>query len=105
MNNQELIYKLRKERITYAGQQLAADALEALLAENARLRREVDCPYQRGTIARELMLWDWSNMTIDEIAAALHSTYNNVSTTIAKIKKETGYIVPHRRKQRSDAEV
>lgn len=104
MNNQELIYKLRKERITYAGQQLAADALEALRAENARLRREVDCPYQKGSIARELLLGDWADLTIDEIAAALHSTYNNISTAIARIKRETGYIVPHRRKKRSDAE-
>lgn len=103
MTNTKLIYKLRYERVTVEGQRLAADAIEALMAENERLQREVDCPFKKGTIARDVLDGDWAGMSIDEIAATLHTTYSTITTILRDIKRKTGYVVPHGRKERGEA--
>lgn len=98
-----LIHKLRKERLTGDVILCAADAIEALMAENERLQREVDCPFKKGTIARDVLDGDWAGMSIDEIAATLHTTYSTITTILRDIKRKTGYVVPHGRKERGEA--
>lgn len=52
-------------------------------------------PYVPGTFIYRIMDEDWSTMTKKEIAEAIGSTYKNVTSSMWRIKDETGYDVPY----------
>lgn len=65
-------------------------------------RKEQNCkgmdkpenPYRKGSLIWSVMKGDWEDLTVTQIAEVLGTTQSNVSNCIARIKGETGYIVP-----------
>lgn len=61
-------------------------------------------PYKKGTLAYNLMVCDWSDLTAAQIAEVLGCTSKSVTSTICNIRLKTGYIVPYvRLRNRSKA--
>lgn len=54
-------------------------------------------PYRKWSTIWSVMELDWEDRTVTQIAEALYTTPSNVSNCIARIKRETGYIVPRKR--------
>lgn len=52
-------------------------------------------PYRKGSLIWSVMEGDWEDLTVRKIAEVLDSVPNTVYSTISRIKKETGYDVPH----------
>lgn len=52
-------------------------------------------PYPEGTLIWSVMEGDWEDLTVKQIAEVLDAVPNSVRSTIAAIKKRTGYSVPH----------
>lgn len=52
-------------------------------------------PYQKGTLVWSVMEGDWEDLRVVQIAEVLDTTPNNIGAYISKIRKETGYSVPH----------
>ena len=56
-------------------------------------------PYKKGTLAYNLMVDDWSDLTAAQIAEVLDVPYTSILSVTSKIRRETGYIVPYVRLQ------
>jgi len=52
-------------------------------------------PYEKGTLAYNLMVDDWSDLTATQVAEVLGRPVQSVSTTICHIRKKTGYQIPY----------
>lgn len=52
-------------------------------------------PYAKGTLIWSVMEGDWEDLTVTQIAEVLDTVPNNISAYIIKIRKQTGYLVPH----------
>ncbi len=52
-------------------------------------------PYKKGSLAYNLMVDDWSDLTAAQIAEVLGYSGQSVSSTIRSIRKKTGYQVPY----------
>ena len=52
-------------------------------------------PYKKGTLAYNLIVDDWSDLTAVQIAEVLGCPAQSVRTTILNIRKRTGYQVPY----------
>lgn len=54
-------------------------------------------PYRKGTTVWSVMEGDWEDLNVRKIAEVLDVPLGTVSTAISRIKRETGYDVPHER--------
>ncbi len=52
-------------------------------------------PYKKGTLAYNLMVDDWSDLTAAQIAEVLGLSGQSVKTAIQRIRKKTGYQIPY----------
>lgn len=52
-------------------------------------------PYKKGSLAYNLMVDDWSDLTAAQIAEVLGSTRQSIMSTIPNIYRETGYRIPY----------
>lgn len=52
-------------------------------------------PYRKGSLAYNLMVDDWSDLTTVQIAEVLGSTRQSITSTIQNIYRKTGYRIPH----------
>lgn len=52
-------------------------------------------PYRKGTIVWSLFEGDWSDLTAAQIADVLDTTRDCIHAALCRIKRETGYTVPH----------
>lgn len=52
-------------------------------------------PYTKGTLIWAVMEGAWEDLTVTQIAEVLDTVPNNISAYIIKIRKQTGYLVPH----------
>lgn len=52
-------------------------------------------PYRKGSLIWSVMEGDWEDLTARQIAEVLDSTPGSVRNCIQRIKRETGYDVPH----------
>lgn len=57
--------------------------------------KKPDNPYPKGPLIWSVMEGDWEDLTMEQIAEVMGSTYKAISSSITRIKKETGYRVPH----------
>lgn len=62
-------------------------------------------PYKKGSVIWSIMEGDWEDLTAAEIAEVLSTTMNSVWSCIGKIKRETGYVVPHAREKTGGKEM
>lgn len=51
-------------------------------------------PYKRGTTIWSLFEGDWEDLTIRQIAEVLDCRKHLVENYLARIKRDTGYVVP-----------
>lgn len=54
-------------------------------------------PYRKGSIIWSVMEGEWGDLTAHQIAEVLDTTRNTVYSMISKIRKDTGWAVPHKR--------
>lgn len=52
-------------------------------------------PYKKGSTIWKVMEGDWEDLTVRQIAEVLDVKYSTVRTCITRIKRQTGYDVPH----------
>ena len=52
-------------------------------------------PYKKGTIVWNLLEGDWADLTAGQIAEVLDTTRASIHAALYRIKRETGYTVPH----------
>lgn len=52
-------------------------------------------PYRVGTRAWAVMEGDWEGLTVNQIAEVLDYSSPGIRSYLSKIKRDTGYIVPH----------
>lgn len=56
-------------------------------------------PYPKGTLIWSVMEGDWADLDAAQIAEVLGTSSNIVHAMISRIKRETGYFVPHIRRK------
>lgn len=52
-------------------------------------------PYKKGSLIWSVMEGDWEDLTTRQIGEVLGTGAYSISAKISKIKKDTGYDVPH----------
>ena len=52
-------------------------------------------PFREGSLVWAVMEGDWEDLTVTQIAEVLDTIPNNISVCITRIRKKTGYLVPH----------
>lgn len=70
-------------------------------AGNVSIPAKPENPYRKGSIIWSVMEGEWEDLTPTQIAEVLDTTKNAVCSAISKIKRETGWSVPHAIKQTS----
>lgn len=53
--------------------------------------------YKKGSLAYNLMVDDWSDLTTVQIAEVLDCTDSSIRYAIQRIRERTGYCVPHKK--------
>ena len=66
---------------------------------------KVNNPFKPNTVAWKLLEDDWSDLTVRQIAEVLDVMSQTVYNAIRRVKKETGYEVPHKAGERSEVKV
>ena len=66
-------------------------------AENVNVPAKPENPYRKGSIIWSVMEGEWGDLTANQIAEVLDTTRNTVCSMISKIRKDTGWAVPHKR--------
>lgn len=62
-------------------------------------------PYKKGSTIWAVMEGDWEDLTARQIAEVLDVKYSTVRHYITRIRRQTGYSVPHiSEKERRDGE-
>lgn len=61
-------------------------------------------PYRKGTLIWSVMEGDRKDLTVTKIAEVPDTTPSNISACITKIRKKTGYLVPHKIRKRDGDE-
>lgn len=56
-------------------------------------------PYPKGTLIWSVMEGDWEDLDAAQIAEVLATSSDAIHAMISRIKKETGYSVPHTRRK------
>ena len=99
MDYKELIEQLRDENncnvLDYIGD--AATAIETML--KATSMGKPTNPHPKGTLIWSVMEGDWADLDAAQIAEVLGTSSNIVHAMISRIKRETGYFVPHIRRK------
>lgn len=52
-------------------------------------------PYRKGTVIWKVMEVDWHDLTIFQIAEVLGTTVMSIRDAVWRIRKETGFTIPH----------
>lgn len=60
------------------------------------MAERIENPYRAKSLCHELYDGDFRNLLIEEIAERFKTTKGSVRSTINRIKRETGYFVPHK---------
>lgn len=62
-------------------------------------------PYKRGTLSWNLMEGDWADLTVRQIAEVLDVMPHSINEAMLRIKRKTGYEVPHKQANRGEVKV
>lgn len=60
--------------------------------------KKPDNPYKKGSIIWSIMEGDWEDLTAEQIGEVLLVQKENIIRQISKIKKDTGYVVPRKKR-------